>query len=115
MKSYLPGNLEARFAEIIEELRTEIGKLEGKLGLAEKALAAKELIDKRIKGPNLTTGKVAKLLGVSDTTVRRWVQDGKLRCSGTVGKHRRFERAEIERFLIEENFNTPQSSAPAPP
>jgi len=46
----------------------------------------------------LTTPDVARLLGVTDTTVKRWIAQGRLQCVTTPGGHRRFERGEIERF-----------------
>ena len=46
----------------------------------------------------MTTPDVARLLGVTDTTVKRWVAQGRLQCVTTPGGHRRFERGEIERF-----------------
>lgn len=39
----------------------------------------------------LTPGEVARLVGVSPTTVTRWAREGKLRCRTTLGGHRRFE------------------------
>jgi len=46
----------------------------------------------------MTTPDVARLLGVTDTTVKRWIAQGRLRCVTTPGGHRRFDRGEIERF-----------------
>ena len=48
--------------------------------------------------PLLTTAEVAALLGVTVTTVKRWSDQGLLRCAKTAGKHRRFSRFEVERF-----------------
>ena len=39
---------------------------------------------------NLTTKEVARLLQVSEATVKRWADDGVLRSKKTVGGHRRF-------------------------
>lgn len=46
----------------------------------------------------LTSGEVARLLGVGPSTVKRWTDAGDLRCVKTLGKHRRFMRAEVEEF-----------------
>ncbi|MEP6820262.1 MAG: helix-turn-helix domain-containing protein [bacterium] len=39
---------------------------------------------------NLTTKEVARLLHVSEATVKRWADGGTLRSEKTVGGHRRF-------------------------
>ncbi len=39
------------------------------------------------------------MLGVTPGSVKRWADQGILRCDRTAGRHRRFERAEVERFL----------------
>ena len=41
-------------------------------------------------GANLTTKEVARLLRVSEATVKRWADDGALPAEKTVGGHRRF-------------------------
>jgi excisionase family DNA binding protein len=47
----------------------------------------------------LTSAEVARILGVTPGSVKRWADQGILRCERTAGRHRRFERAEVERFL----------------
>ena len=47
----------------------------------------------------LTAPEAARLLGVNATTIKRWVDQGRLPCAVTPGGHRRFERREIERFF----------------
>lgn len=47
----------------------------------------------------LTAPQVARLLGVTATTVKRWEADGVLQSSLTPGGHHRFRRGEIDRFL----------------
>lgn len=42
-------------------------------------------------------GAAARLLGVSVDTLRRWEAEGKIASTRTLGKQRRFDRAEIER------------------
>jgi len=43
----------------------------------------------------LTTGQAARYLGVSAETVRRWLDDGRLRGMRTAGGHRLVERASV--------------------
>ena len=40
------------------------------------------------------------MLGVTPGSVKRWADQGILRCDRTTGRHRRFERSEVERFLL---------------
>lgn len=49
-------------------------------------------------GMALTTKEVAKLLSVSEATVKRWADNGLIKLEKTVGGHRRFGLAEIARF-----------------
>ncbi len=46
-------------------------------------------------GRFLTPREVARLVGVSPTTVTRWAREGKLRCKTTLGGHRRFEQGVV--------------------
>jgi excisionase family DNA binding protein len=46
----------------------------------------------------LTSTDVARLLGVTAATVKRWADDGLLACERTAGRHRRFTAAAVERF-----------------
>lgn len=48
-----------------------------------------------------TSGEVARLLGVTDRTVANWARAGRLAFRTTVGGHRRFHRAEVERFVAQ--------------
>jgi excisionase family DNA binding protein/PAS domain S-box-containing protein len=43
-------------------------------------------------------GVVARTLGVSHSTVRRWIEDGHLDASRTAGGHRRIRRSELRRI-----------------
>jgi excisionase family DNA binding protein len=47
----------------------------------------------------LTSAEVAKILGVTAGSVKRWTDMGLLRCARTAGRHRRFDPVEVERFL----------------
>ena len=49
--------------------------------------------------PYLTAKEVAELLMVSTNSVRVWTDKGMLKAETTLGGHRRFPRAEIERLM----------------
>ncbi len=55
----------------------------------------------------LTPNEVAGLLLVSPITVRQWAQKGLLEAQTTAGGHRRFARAEVERFAREKGIELP--------
>ena len=55
----------------------------------------------------LTPNEVAQLLLVSPITVRQWAQKGLLQAQTTAGGHRRFARAEVERFAREKGIDLP--------
>ncbi len=58
-------------------------------------------IDKRMPMTQklLTSAEVARILGVTAGSVKRWADLGLLRCARTAGRHRRFDPVEVERFL----------------
>ncbi|MCL2125714.1 MAG: helix-turn-helix domain-containing protein, partial [Oscillospiraceae bacterium] len=43
----------------------------------------------------VSIGKAAKILGVSEVTLRRWDEDGKLVSMKTEGGHRRYDMSKI--------------------
>lgn len=47
----------------------------------------------------LTTHEAAALAGVGPSTIKRWADQGELKCVKTVGGHRRFERASLLHLL----------------
>lgn len=47
----------------------------------------------------LTPGQVARLFGVSVTTVASWADEGLIPHFKTPGGQRRFRRADVERFI----------------
>lgn len=47
----------------------------------------------------LRTGEVAEVFGVDRSTVLLWTKAGTLASTETAGQHRRFERAEVRRYL----------------
>lgn len=62
-------------------------------------------------GTALTTKEVARLLSVSEATIKRWADDGLIQSDKTVGGHRRFGLAGIARFQRERGVAPPQRSA----
>ncbi len=49
-------------------------------------------------GTLLTSTEVARRLGVTAATVKRWADTGVLECARTAGRHRRFDPVVVERF-----------------
>lgn len=47
----------------------------------------------------LTSAEVARMFGIGAKTVGKWAQQGKLPFILTLGGHRRYPRAEIERIV----------------
>ncbi len=61
-------------------------------------------------GTALTTQEVARLLSVSEATIKRWADDGLIYSEKTAGGHRRFGLAEVARFQRERGgAHTPQN------
>jgi excisionase family DNA binding protein len=56
-------------------------------------------------GKIISTEEAARLLGVSQQSVRKWCQSGKIRAKTTPGGFYKIERLELERFRQE--FNMP--------
>jgi excisionase family DNA binding protein len=61
----------------------------------------------------IPTREVATMLGVTETTVKRWADEGILPCVRTPGGHRKFRLTDIVRFA-EENGLTVAGTAPPP-
>ena len=49
----------------------------------------------------LTPSEVAEMFRVNPKTVTRWARAGKISAVRTLGGHRRFQAAEVRRFLAE--------------
>src|SRR5918994_2972540 len=47
----------------------------------------------------LTLGQAAKYLGVAQSTIRKWSDQGRVPAFYTPGGHRRYRRGDLERFL----------------
>jgi MerR family transcriptional regulator, light-induced transcriptional regulator len=52
----------------------------------------------------LSTYDVARLFSVTETTVKRWADEGTLRCQRTPGGHRKFEIRNVIEFAERNNF-----------
>lgn len=63
---------------------------------------------------NLTTKEVARLLQVSEATVKRWADDGLLHSSKTAGGHRRFSTHSIATLRREKGIGPAPAAAPRP-
>jgi excisionase family DNA binding protein len=51
-----------------------------------------------------STADVARLFNVTETTVKRWADEGKLKCQKTPGGHRKFEIRNVIEFAEKNNF-----------
>jgi excisionase family DNA binding protein len=58
-------------------------------------------------GEVLSTAEVAKLLLVSEATIKRWADDGVLTCYRTAGGHRKFGRTDVEALVRSRGFPVP--------
>jgi len=65
--------------------------------------------------PLLKTQQVAKALGVSGATVKRWVDSGLIRAIRTVGKHRLVPASEVKRVSMELGASLGKSGLPTLP
>ena len=63
--------------------------------------------------PLLSVADVARLLGVTQPTVREWIKDGKLRAHRAGARFWRIRKSEVDRMLAEQASNRP--SAPSGP
>lgn len=52
----------------------------------------------------ISTIDVARLFNVTETTVKRWADDGMLRCQKTPGGHRKFQIRNVIEFAEKNNF-----------
>jgi len=54
-----------------------------------------------------TSTEAARILGASRTSIKRWADEGLLKCVKTAGKHRRFRPEDLERFQRERMGGAP--------
>ncbi|MBN2709700.1 MAG: helix-turn-helix domain-containing protein [Calditrichaceae bacterium] len=54
------------------------------------------------------TEETAKLLGVNISTIKRWTDSGKLKCTKSAGGHRKFHLPQIAEFLKKRNKENPE-------
>jgi excisionase family DNA binding protein len=66
-----------------------------------------------MKSSPMSTEQVAQLLQVTETTIKRWADEGKISCSRTPGGHRKFMLADVVRFA-EEHALPLNGALPAP-
>jgi len=57
-----------------------------------------------------TTIDVAHMLYVDKSTVKRWTDEGKLKCFRTPGGHRKFRAEDVYAFVTEYNYGVPPVS-----
>src|SRR4249920_2251681 len=60
----------------------------------------------------LTLGQAAKYLGVAQSTIRRWSDEGRVPAFYTPGGHRRYRRSDLDRFLESSGPNAVIAPAP---
>ncbi len=61
----------------------------------------------------LSTQEVASMINVTETTVKRWADEGKLNCAKTLGGHRKFKMKDIVAFAEVNGY--PLSGVHPPP
>lgn len=66
----------------------------------QKRAAGEEegLVERNLESEYLTAGEAAKLLMVSPKTLVRWADAGRIPHVVTLGGHRRFSRAEVDKM-----------------
>lgn len=68
---------------------------------------AKPIQSMHTNSPLLTRQEVAILFRVNPKTVSRWATEGRLKTVRTLGGHRRFNRAQVEELLAEQDASDP--------
>jgi len=62
-------------------------------------LTAPEAVEPSEPGGWLTLGNASRILGVDESTLRRWADAGQIRAFRTPGGHRRFAKADVQAIL----------------
>jgi len=52
-----------------------------------------------------TTMEIAEFLGVSASSIQRWADSGKLKCTSTEGGHRKFSVDHLKEFAMTYNIS----------
>jgi len=60
----------------------------------------------------LTLGQAAKYLGVAQSTIRKWSDQGRVPAFYTPGGHRRYRRADLDKFLESSGPNAREQAGP---
>jgi excisionase family DNA binding protein len=60
----------------------------------------------------MTLGQAAKYLGVAQSTIRKWSDEGRLPAFYTPGRHRRYRRADLDAFLERSGPGTRSQEGP---
>ncbi|HKD33721.1 MAG TPA: response regulator [Gaiellaceae bacterium] len=60
----------------------------------------------------LTLGQAAKYLGVAQSTIRKWSDQGRVPAFYTPGGHRRYRRTDLDRFLERSGPGGPPADSP---
>ena len=60
----------------------------------------------------LTLGQAAKYLGVAQSTIRKWSDQGRVPAFYTPGGHRRYRRADLDKFLESSGPNAREHAGP---
>lgn len=63
----------------------------------------------------LRLAEAAQLLGVGDTTLKRWTEEGRIACERTAGGHRRFRRDVVAAFKARMSGERPAPTPAATP
>ncbi|MCK9410390.1 MAG: helix-turn-helix domain-containing protein [Bacteriovoracaceae bacterium] len=53
-----------------------------------------------------TTNDIASILRVDKSTIKRWTDEGKLKCFRTPGGHRKFRSEDVYNFMSENNYDS---------
>src|SRR5919106_541497 len=61
----------------------------------------------------LTLGQAAKYLGVAQSTIRKWSGQGRVPAFYTPGGHRRYRRADLDKFLESSGPGAREQAGPA--
>ena len=56
----------------------------------------------------LSLGRAARLLGVSEVTLRHWADEGRVRSYRTMGAHRRFARVDLRNLVADRQGRIPK-------